>query len=468
MAEQVFQQINRLRKSGELDAAWELGCTTVQQNPSDSFLKGAFFWVCYAYLKDVRDTIKARAAAGKSEFTPTRQEAERIDFLLDWIIWLDLPDSVFEYRSLLLIFQANLEHFPKLMLLLAKHAKTLFSPEDKQPFITEKGESPSLMLKFTRKLAKTWSSQTTLRHLSVDDLITLLTLTRHEVKDTQQLIWLDYDEARCLIVAKRYEEARKRILAVLRKKQNEAWAWGALATTYRQKDPQAAITLFAKALSCAHDDALALPTLKGFAVLLAAEGLHNEASICVHRAVNCYLHNGWQIKTDLEQLLNQPWYNHQVNTELLTSFILQRSQNAADYLFGERVQKLALVQNIHAGNRGFHAWVSRNQSLSVRMKLWSDKLPLSPGDYVQLTIAEEDQSVVAVAPAQAQPLTDAGEIEDILRVTEKGFAFVGDTFVPKDLVPAGMDGQKVHVVRVVELDKTKNRYGWRALKVIIS
>jgi hypothetical protein len=226
--------------------------------------------------------------------------------------------------------------------------------------------------------------------------------------------------------------------------------------------------LFAKALSCAHDDALALPTLKGFAVLLAAEGLHNEASICVHRAVNCYLHNGWQIKTDLEQLLNQPWYNHQVNTELLTSFILQRSQNAADYLFGERVQKLALVQNIHAGNRGFHAWVSRNQSLSVRMKLWSDKLPLSPGDYVQLTIAEEDQSVVAVAPAQAQPLTDAGEIEDILRVTEKGFAFVGDTFVPKDLVPAGMDGQKVHVVRVVELDKTKNRYGWRALKVIIS
>ena len=354
------------------------------------------------------------------------------------------------------------------MLLLAKHAKTLFSPEDKQPFITEKGESPSLMLKFTRKLAKTWSSQTTLRHLSVDDLITLLTLTRHEVKDTQQLIWLDYDEARCLIVAKRYEEARKRILAVLRKKQNEAWAWGALATTYRQKDPQAAITLFAKALSCAHDDALALPTLKGFAVLLAAEGLHNEASICVHRAVNCYLHNGWQIKTDLEQLLNQPWYNHQVNTELLTSFILQRSQNAADYLFGERVQKLALVQNIHAGNRGFHAWVSRNQSLSVRMKLWSDKLPLSPGDYVQLTIAEEDQSVVAVAPAQAQPLTDAGEIEDILRVTEKGFAFVGDTFVPKDLVPAGMDGQKVHVVRVVELDKTKNRYGWRALKVIIS
>jgi hypothetical protein len=48
------------------------------------------------------------------------------------------------------------------------------------------------------------------------------------------------------IVAKRYEEARKRILAVLRKKQNEAWAWGALATTYRQKDPQAVLPCLLK------------------------------------------------------------------------------------------------------------------------------------------------------------------------------------------------------------------------------
>jgi hypothetical protein len=53
-------------------------------------------------------------------------------------------------------------------------------------------------------------------------------------------------------------------------------------------------------------------------------------------------------------------------------------------------------------------------------------------------------------------------------VTDKGFAFVGDTFIPKHLVPEGMDGQKVHVVRVTELDKTKNRYGWRALKVTCS
>lgn len=465
MAEQIYQQVNRLRKNGDLNAAWELACKAAQENPRDNFLKSSFFWVCYAYLKEVQEPIKVRAATGKSDFKPTPKEAERIDFLLDWIIWLGLPDSGFEYRSLLLIFQHNLEHLPKLLLLLARHTKTLFSAEDKQPFITEKGESPSLMLKFTRKLAKAWLSQKMLRQLSIDELMTLTTLTRSEVKDTQQLIWLDYDESRCLIAARRYDEARKRVLIVLRKKQSEAWAWGALAATYRQADPQAAISLFAKALSCAHDDTLALPTLKGFATLLAAEKFYNEASVCVQRAVNCYLNNGWQIKNDLEQLLNQPWYNPQADAALLLPFLQQSSQMATDYLFGEKVQKLAIVQSIHPGNRGFHAWCSRNQSISVRMKLWKETQLPKPGDYVIVTVTKEDLSVIDVVPTAIQPLADAGEFEDILRVSDKGFAFVGDTFVPKHLVPEGMNGHKVRVIRIIELDRTKNRYGWRALTI---
>lgn len=465
MSEQIYQQVNRLRKSGDLNAAWDVGCKAVQENPKDNFLKSAFFWVCYACLKEVQESIKTRAATGKSDFRPAPREADRIDFLLDWIIWLELPDSGFEYRSLLLTFQHNVEHFPKLLLLLARHAKTLFTADDKQPFITEKGESPSLMLKFTRKLAKAWLTQEALRQLSVDELMALLNLTRNEVNDTQQLIWLDYDESRCLIAARRYDEARKRVLTVLRKKQGEAWAWGALAATYRQAEPQVAITLFAKALICAHDDTLALPTLKGFATLLAAEKMYDEASVCIQRAVNCYLSNGWQIKNDLEKLLNQPWYNPQADAALLLPFLKQRSQKAEEYLFDQRIQRLAIIQNIHPGNKGFHVWFSRNQSMPVRMKLWKESTQPKPGDYVNVTVAAEDQMVINIVPAASQPLTDAGEYKDILRVSDKGFAFVGDTFVPKHLVPEGMDGHQVSVLRIMELDKTRNRYGWRALTI---
>lgn len=465
MSEQIYQQIDRLRKSGDLSSAWDIGCPAVQNNTKDVRLKSSFFWVCYDYLKEVQGQIKSRAASGKLDAKPSSRETERIDFLVDWIIWLELPDTGFEYRNLLLIFQQNLEHFPKLLLLLTRHMKSLFRPDDKLPFISEKGESPSLMLKFTRKLAKCWVSQEAIRQLTVDELIALIALTRREVKDKQQLIWLDYDESRCLIAARRYEEARKRVLPVLRKKQDEAWAWGALAATYRKDDPKAAISLFSKALSCAHDDTLALPTLKGFATLLASEGFYSEASACVQRAIDCYIKNGWQIKSDLEKLLTQSWFKANTDVSILHSFLKERSRASSDYLFGERVQKLAIVQNIHPGDRGFHIWLNRKQSLSVRMKLWKETEPPKPGDYVLVTVAQEDLSVIAITPTMIQSLVDAGEYEDILKVTEKGFAFVGDTFVPKHLISDDLNGQRVRVFRITELDKAKNRYGWRALKL---
>ncbi len=53
MAEHPSQQVTQLRKSGDLQKAWNIGCAALQQNPNDTYLKGAFFWVCYDYLKAV-------------------------------------------------------------------------------------------------------------------------------------------------------------------------------------------------------------------------------------------------------------------------------------------------------------------------------------------------------------------------------------------------------------------------------
>ena len=73
MDEQVFQRVNRLRKSGNLAEAWEVGCQAVQENSNDQFLKGAFFWVCYAYLKEVQpDQVHADKRNG--DHTPNAAE----------------------------------------------------------------------------------------------------------------------------------------------------------------------------------------------------------------------------------------------------------------------------------------------------------------------------------------------------------------------------------------------------------
>jgi len=465
MGEKLFQKVNRLRKAGNLTEAWNVGCPAVQANPSDQYLKGAFFWVCYQYLKEVQSNIKSRVEVGNGDYNPNPGELKRINFLLDWIIWLNIPPGGYEYRSLLLIFQNNLEFLPKLVLLLVKYSNDLFLNEDRQPYIGENGESPSLMHKFTRKVAKSWMTNEDVRQITIDELCLLFLQTRQEAKDRQQKIWLDYDEAKCLILSGRLKQARDCALAVLRRKQTEPWAWGALATTYREEDINAAIVLFSKALCYAHDDAFALPTLKGIAPLLANRNFKDEASMCVKRAVNCYIENGWNIKSDIEKLMGQSWYNPEVNIESLPHFLDKQAATALDYLFGEREYCIAVAQNIHASGKGFHVYLNRNKSISVRLSLYHSKKPPNIGDYIRLTLSAEDKSVIAAEPCPEQKMEDVGYIEGTLSIEEKGFGFVENTYIPKNMISEEMDGQKVGVMRIFALDKTKNRHNWKALKI---
>lgn len=467
MDEKLSQKINRLRKSGHLAEAWNVGCPAIQEHSNDQYLKGAFFWVCYDYLKEMQNLIKSRADSGNGNHTPNASELERINSLLDWIIWLDIPPGGFEYRNLLLICQNNLEYMPKLVLLLVNFSDNLFTDKDRQPYVNENGESPSLMLKFTRKVAKSWRENESVRQISVDELCLLFSKTRKESNDKQQQIWLDYDEAKCLIQAKRFDQAKDCALAVLRRKQTESWAWGALATIFREEDPSAAVVLFSKALCCAHDEKFALPILKGLAPLLAERGFEDEASMCIKRAVNCYVEKGWNIKSELEQLMNQSWYHAEVGLEPLQPFLEKQAATALDFLFGEREQSIAVVQNLHASGKGFHAYLNRNQSTSVRLGLYRSGKPPNLGDYVRLTLATEDQSVIVAEPCEPVDLDDVGYQEGTLNIKDKGFGFVEDTFVPKSLVQQDMDGQSVRVFRILDFDKTKKRHSWKALKIQI-
>ena len=79
MNQQPSKVVTELRKAGKLDEAWNVGCPAVQQNPHDNYLKGAFFWVCYAYLKQVQEPIKQRGQT-RGNFQPNQTELDRINF----------------------------------------------------------------------------------------------------------------------------------------------------------------------------------------------------------------------------------------------------------------------------------------------------------------------------------------------------------------------------------------------------
>lgn len=467
MDEPLFKAVNRLRKEGRLQEAWDIGCPGVQNNPQDSYLKGAFFWVCYDFLKLVHAEVKKRAEQTGKDLSPTQSELDRINFLTDWIIWLNIPAGGFEYRSLLLVFQRYLDVIPKLVILLANHFDSLFEPGDEQPFKNENGESPSLMLKFARSLAKAWLAYREVQDVNLDYVISILAKVRANAQDVQHLMWLDYDEAKLLVVAGRNEEARKLIVPILKRKRSEPWAWGALAASYRNEDDNKAITLFSKGIVCAHDEKFALKLLKGIAPLLARIGFQSEASMCVIRLVNWYERNGYKIKQDVEFLTSQPWFNSSLDVSPLNAFFENRSSQAIGLLNGPTKKKVGVVTNLHASGKGLQLYISETESTSVPLVCFGKTTPPKEGDYVQVEVAinDEDNRIVSATIIEKATIPGVEIIEGDLRLSDKGFGFVDDTFISPDLLKQDMKDQRLKVLRVKGFDKKKNQPGWRAVKV---
>ncbi len=383
-------------------------------------------------------------------------------------MWLNIETGGFEYSRLLQLFRKNLSFFPSLVHCLLNHQDTLFTEEDKQPYRHDKGESPSLMLNSARQVAKAWMESGERLNLSIDSVLSLLDKTRIQTQDNQHKIWLDYDEAKCLIMAGRNNDAREFIIPVLKKKQSESWAWGALAATYRKENTNVAITLFTQGLCHAHDEKFALPLLKGLAPLLASKSFIKEASMCIQKATNCYQENGWKIKPDLEKLLNESWFDRTVNLNELNSFLEQQSQGAIGFLYGSTRLALGLVIKLHKSGKGLNLYLSENETISVPLRLFKKQKTPALGNHVNITVSEdrEEKSVIAAELTSPQYLSGVESFQGTLNVKEKGFGFVEDTFIPAFLIKDGIDNQLIEGLRFRQFDKKKERLGWCAASII--
>jgi hypothetical protein len=468
MSEQPFRTVTNLRKAGNLQEAWNVGFSALEHSPTDAYLKGSLFWVCYEYVKQHQEkSLKKGASSGN--YHPSDFEFEQIEGLLQTIINFQIPTGGLEYKMLLVQFKKNLEWFPTLIHFVLTHQEALFDDESKIPFQAEKGEIPSLMLTTARQIASAWLRVGEYWQLDFNQVMTFIDLTRNQVKDTKHMIWLDYDQAKCLIVAGQYETARSLILPIIKKKQSESWAFGALAATYQKQEPEVALQLFAKGITSAHDVTFSLKLLKGIIPLLLANKQEAEASMCLKKCIGAYKSNGWKVKPELEQLTNQVWYNPEVNENKLDNYLKSISSNVLDLLHGQTKKVIALVENIHKSGKGFHAFIDKSQSVSVRMGIHKSKTKPNVGDYIELTVSDEEEdeepTVIASIACDKRTMPDVSTIEGKLRIAPKGFGFVEDTFVPPFVVGNIVNETHVIAERVKTWDKMKSRYSWKAIKL---
>lgn len=228
--------------------------------------------------------------------------------------------------------------------------------------------------------------------------------------------------------------------------------------------------MFAKGIGCAVNDQFAIPLLKGITPLLMTQGKTREGSLFIKQLVHIYQSQGWVLKQNIVELTQDSSYEQSVDLAELQTVITQLSAKALTYLHGPTRQCVGVVERCHQSGKGFDVYLSQRETLSVRLGLHQQasgqrKLP-SPGDYVTLTLAEPDPGCFEVVTSGNSEPVDIDGVETltgILRVNPKGFGFVEDTFVPPFLLPKGMDGQRVTVIRIKSVDRKKQTIGWKAI-----
>lgn len=471
MPESPAQALTRLRKAGELTDAWNLAEAAIRENPDDIYLKQAVFWVCYAFLKNIQDGIKRRAK-DNDNFNPTPFELNKINKYLNAIRWLNIPSggNICAYRLLFIMFQKNLKAIPELAMLLLTHEPVFDVGKDEnndnEPYVTDNGESPSLMLKFARAIAAAWLDSEVVHDFGADHIIELIKKTKLSVKDEKNIIWLDYDAAKLLITSAQFNLAREFVIPVLKKKNTESWAWAALAATYRKESPDIAIKLFCEGICHTHDAKFSLKSYKSLASLLVTKGLVNEASMCVKKIVAIYNQEGWRIKSDLEDLMASDWYDDSVDVSFLGAFAKTQAEGAKVYLYGETNWEIGVVKSLHASGKGLDVYLNKDCTKSVRKTLFSErKLPV-PGKFVKIAISE-DGEVVSATQSNPVEMKDVGFGIGTLKVNAKGFGFVDDAFVPPNLIKAELNGRSVQFVKIQEFDKTKGSFGWKVITLML-
>lgn len=467
MNEPANRTVNNLRKSGDLKGAWEFGFQALENSPQDIYLKGALFWVCYEYIKQYQEKIAKRGASSKN-YRPSNYEFEQLERLLSTVISFQIPLGGLEYKMLLVQFKKNLEWFPTLIHFVLLHQTVLFDEEAKTPFQTEKGEIPSLMLSSARQVASACLSYRELWRIDIKLVNEFINTTRQQVLDTQHLMWLDYDQAKCFITAGEFEQARTLILPILRKKQQEPWAWSVLAETFLHENVDLAIKFFAKGIISAHEVTFSLPLLQEVVPLMLQTQRWLEASMCLKTAILAYQNHGWKVKPELNQLAMQPWYDASVNEKFLKEYLRSLAVDALDYLHGPVDKIAAVIESIHKSGKGFQVFVNKSTSLSVRMGIYKGKRP-QVGDYVELSIskANGEKEVVMCIPCQSCQIADVSHVEGQLRIAPKGFGFVEDSFVPAFLIGDIQNESQVSAVRILSWDKSKARHNWKAIKLTL-
>lgn len=392
------QQVTQLRKSGQLDEAYQVGMEALQESPGDLWLRRSVAWVHYEYIKHAVEAMETSLGRKQPLAPVTKELVHR--YLKEYSnLQLERPDMAYsQIIRLLAKVGAQLEYYVPF---LAWGGVDAFSEEDCAPFEMEEGSVPSLMTRVARE-AMAWCGSHTSAQSEWGEFVSQLAnrAILNSKEASAHRVWLFYDRADLNHRMGRTDAAIADMREVLKGNQREFWAWGRMGRIHSELDPVLAIACYCQALGLNPDPKFTVKHRLFFAKLLYSQGEQAAAITEYLTVANIYQREEWAFPADLEAALQADWFDSSLALDNPDAFYRERSSAAQALLYEDVAQVDAtFLRKIKQERNGATRWsivgaVRKSQSLMPEQLLlrWQKKHPpdFKAGEPFRVTLGKLD------------------------------------------------------------------------------
>ena len=134
------------------------------------------------------------------------------------------------------------------------------------------------------------------------------------------------------------------------------------------------------------------------------------------------------------------------------------------YLSEQMTEMAGVIESVDNVHRCFYVYVNKDRKICVPLRFIMEKAKPKPGSYVMLTLTSDGGSVLEAIPTDEISIQGVGITSGSLQKNPtKGFGFVDNVYVPKELIGSIEDYTEVEVLYINEFNRKENRYTLRAL-----
>lgn len=225
---------------------------------------------------------------------------------------------------------------------------------------------------------------------------------------------------------------------------------------------------YCKGIQEANEPPFCIPMYYGLALLFSKKQEFNLASAFLCKLIEIYNANGWHLKPEHEELVQQRWFNASViETIDIENEIKNLANNALQYATEKLEMAIGIVDSHHRSGKGFSVYIDLDKKVSARSSVFFGKGLPDVGSWLELKLAKDGEQldVVEAHKIESQKSDKVVAVEGELKLNPKGFGFLDDAFIAPFLLNGYRDQEHIKAMKIWDLDPKKGTPNWRVIKV---